>query len=298
VHEDKSEFSQRPLTFKTPGRVQKLFCAVPSIPIFHYTSQQGFLGILKTKTLWASKIPYLNDSLEFKYALDLVEKRITFEGEKPRCRASKPFCDAVKKWLKGSIQYPNLFVASFSERGDLLSQWRAYCPDGIGFSIGFTYNQLRSAIQSSGAALLKCEYGLDEQTQTIDDLIAASLDQVDEKQFEESAQTIAGLFMFYATGIAPAFKDAAFQEEREWRIVIGPTVSTLEVSFRPGKSMIIPYWEFPLCENDESFEVEKIYVGPNPHGLLSGWSAIDATARHNAHSRQGVQQSSIPYRSW
>jgi hypothetical protein len=32
------------------------------------------------------------------------------------------------------------FVSSFSERGDQLSQWRAYCPGGKGYSLGFRQN--------------------------------------------------------------------------------------------------------------------------------------------------------------
>ena len=36
------------------------------------------------------------------------------------------------------------FVASFSESGDDLSQWRAYCSAGPGFSIGFHAAALRT----------------------------------------------------------------------------------------------------------------------------------------------------------
>ena len=56
---------------------------------------------------------------------------------------------------------PNLtpFVASFSENGDQLSQWRAYCPKGNGFSIGFRYSDLSYLLKTTGFRLVKCIYG-------------------------------------------------------------------------------------------------------------------------------------------
>ena len=52
----------------------------PPVELYHYTSQYGFLGILNTDSLWASKVHYLNDSTEFALALDLakivLEKRL------------------------------------------------------------------------------------------------------------------------------------------------------------------------------------------------------------------------------
>jgi hypothetical protein len=40
--------------------------------LYHYTSQAGLIGILDTRTIWASKIHYLNDSREFALALDIA----------------------------------------------------------------------------------------------------------------------------------------------------------------------------------------------------------------------------------
>jgi hypothetical protein len=199
------------------------------------------------------------------------------------------------------MKYPNIFVASFSERGDLLSQWRAYCPHGAGFSIGFTYDQLLPAIkkESPNARLVKCVYQLDEQVKIVDELISRALSHVDKDQLEDSSQIISALLMHDVSNLASVFKHPAFEEEKEWRIVVGPFVSAMtDVSFRPGKSMLVPYCSFSLCANEERLLMQKVNVAPNPHGILSGWSAIDAIFRHNAYSCEGVHQSSIPYRSW
>jgi hypothetical protein len=44
----------------------------PAEILYHYTSQDGLIGMLNEKTIWASKIHYLNDSKEFALALELA----------------------------------------------------------------------------------------------------------------------------------------------------------------------------------------------------------------------------------
>ena len=47
----------------------------PSI-LYHYTSQEGLLGIIKNREVWATDISYLNDTKEYKYTVDLTSERI------------------------------------------------------------------------------------------------------------------------------------------------------------------------------------------------------------------------------
>jgi hypothetical protein len=62
------------------------------------------------------------------------------------------------------------------------------------------------------------------------------------------------------------FKDSSFSAERECRILLSgkPT----EVSFRPGKSMLIPFVKFDLDKTDEYF-IKRVVVGPCPNPDLS-----------------------------
>ena len=53
-------------------------------------------------------------------------------------------------------------------------------------------------------------------------------------------------------------KDDAFQEEREWRVIIvGPGA---ELSFRPGPLGVIPYTKVPL----DLTAIEEVLLGPGP----------------------------------
>jgi hypothetical protein len=120
--------------------------------LYHYTSADGLLGILSTGTLWATQIRFLNDSAEFTFARDILVP----EAHKRALRLRHP---VVKKLIRSEIDrvargdYP-AYVISFSERGNTLSQWRAYAPrDGV--SIGF-YRGALAAVE--GFQLHKCLY--------------------------------------------------------------------------------------------------------------------------------------------
>ena len=45
-------------------------------PIFHYTSPEGILGILNSKSLFATDLNYLNDKSEGIYGLSLLQKEL------------------------------------------------------------------------------------------------------------------------------------------------------------------------------------------------------------------------------
>ena len=62
------------------------------------------------------------------------------------------------------------FIASFTEDGDLLSQWRGYGAGGDGVSIGFDLNKLSLSVIDSvfpgderPPALIKVEYNPERQ---------------------------------------------------------------------------------------------------------------------------------------
>jgi hypothetical protein len=48
-----------------------------------------------------------------------------------------------------------------------LSQWRAYCPKGNGFSIGFTASQLKYLRQHTHFRLIQCAYTAEEKGELV-----------------------------------------------------------------------------------------------------------------------------------
>ena len=55
----------------------------------------------------------------------------------------------------------NIYVASFTANPDLLSQWRGYCPNGAGFCLGFSCQNLAGFSAENEFRLAECIYDED-----------------------------------------------------------------------------------------------------------------------------------------
>jgi len=107
--------------------------------LYHYTSLEALQSIVKSKKLRASNIRFLNDMSEtLIFRQDVLEVLRQRANGGERAQALAELIDHIE-----SRPLQSLFVASFSEKGDLLSQWRAYCPPGLGVSIGFNSSCLQ-----------------------------------------------------------------------------------------------------------------------------------------------------------
>ena len=57
-----------------------------------------------------------------------------------------------------------------------------------------------------------------------------------------------GNLIAYLNRYAPILKHETFSEEREWRIVTRPIMCrNKQFDYRPGRSMLIPYYRIPLA---------------------------------------------------
>ena len=130
--------------------------------VYHYTTIEGLLGILSSRTLYASNISFLNDRKELIYVDDFIRELIV-------SRFATVFNDLQKRGImtdnvdidmiseheannflksihKTSREASPIFVISFcragsmfEEQNGLLSQWRGYGHDGgiaLRFEVG------------------------------------------------------------------------------------------------------------------------------------------------------------------
>jgi hypothetical protein len=124
--------------------------------VFHYTSQAGLEGILRTKSIWATNIRYLNDAAEFKHAIGLFKAHIS---SRPNLDSHSKLLlevlhrDAFGQWWHENSPLP-IYVASFSSEADQLSQWRAYASSN-GYCIGFPPSMLKKLAAAQGYELIK-----------------------------------------------------------------------------------------------------------------------------------------------
>jgi hypothetical protein len=207
----------------------------------------------------------------------------------------------------------NDFVASFSENGDDLSQWRAYCPGRAGFSIGFDSRALNTQWVADpnggeplfvGGSLKKVRYLGPEELKfpaELDTLLRLS-PSID-RGFDGHPVTKEQFLMAWLSVISSSFKHPAFSAENEWRLVLTKPHKPMPFQrFRPGKSSIIPYVEAVLNRDYQSgqpadYMIRRVIIGPTPGPELSK-EALQAAFRSVGHSDVQVDISTIPFRQW
>lgn len=272
-------------------------CEPPPI-VYHYTTQRGLLGILETDSLWATKVHYLNDSSEYTHALDLateiLRSRIEHEANEHERKRLQCLLEIIPRFVK-----MNVSVASFCERGDLLSQWRAYGGRSGGYSLGFNTSRLRRQASEQQWILVKCVYDDQEQRNLVSDVIQEALEtefNTEDGYIDPLVLPKGGNFGVHITRIAPLLKNKSFREEQEWRLVSRALMAG-HMRFRPGRSTMVPFFEFRLGEKDPSY-LESVTVGPGPHMGLAKDATSMLLVRWNMHKQAKVDCSEVPYRNW
>jgi hypothetical protein len=268
---------------------------IPAGPLFHYTSTDGLYGIIRKRSLWLTHIRYLNDSAEFTHAVSEavlhLDTRLYSEQVEERLAA-------VLRDRLNALPPVDYFVGSFSEHGDLLSQWRSYGEEASGFSVGVRYDDLLPHLRRQGFVLRRCVYAPEVKHDLVGALLDAAIRKARATLDEDTDLVqVADEFINAFLRLAPIFKDFAFREETEWRLFTGPLAMTHpQVEFRKTKSMIVPYFNFTLSAEQEPMRLAHVIVGPNSERELACASA--AAFLHKNGIDCPVLLSKIPFRSW
>jgi hypothetical protein len=258
--------------------------------LFHYTTMEGLKGIIKTESLWTTKIHYLNDASELTKSLAMAGKILNSlktgndKKDKTKIEAINQMIQDVKNW-----EQTNICVASLCTNGDLLSQWRGYGTFGSAYSIGFNTKQLEDKISDSKFEIGRCAYYSDKE-----------YFNVIYKYIEDTISQSAKVSEFIGTLIRKAalMKMDCFREEDEWRVVSWEPklFDDEDFEFRVGRSMIIPYFAIPI---DVSSIVE-VKIGPCHHPELVEDAIAGMFFKYNKSDvpikLPLITRSKIPYR--
>lgn len=295
--------------------------------LYHYTSIKGLIGIIENKNIWATSIYHLNDKEELFHARDMLLKAISDLKSKIEKEAgidasfkegsvadalANPFNPKrvllkmlIDVLMKFSEEVP-VFISSFSEKGDVLSQWRGYCPSSNGFSVGFNFIKLKKQLVGKGCILRKCIYDKDEQNKIVDRFLQEELESklagVSElltntesliKEMDKIGEFVKKILKRLLL-VLPILKNEAFEEEQEWRL-IGYFPEDKEIKFREGKTVLIPYREINLVNDSGELPLASITIGPTPNKLESHKS-LNIFLKTKQLDDLGLSVSSIPYR--
>ena len=284
------------------------FDPIPTGTLYHYTSLEGLLGIVGSRTIRATHIAHLNDSAELNHAIELLGHAVannlsTADADERKC------LEQLDEWLCHKFLLEHLlFTCSFTEVGNLLSQWRAYSPPSGGVSLGFNAEELLAAAGCQEFQLTQCIYQRSQQEALVNDWLNAVMatrhDQEAPPSKRHPTQSYHGHFESHEQrflNVAARLKHPTFAEEREWRLIskVGRDLRDPKLRFRAGKTRLIPYVEFMLpVRESNSMSLDQVYIGPAQDHNLS-FSAITAFLT-NASVRiaRGTHASGIPLRNW
>lgn len=289
--------------------------------IYHYTSLIGILGILKSRSIWATHAYYLNDSSEFFHGLEFAKQIAgTIFTEDDFLAA---FGWAVRHGLE-AVSADDLYVASFSEKADLLSLWRGYCPAGAGVCLGFDFEHLKNFCQARGYRLEQSIYEQKQQIQKVKSLVNQCFDRFPKPALTRSeyerlesygkidvdinyrlrttegkdkpqADVAVNWLCTEISKVAPLFKNEGFHEESEWRIVAEKPIEA--VQFRATASYIASYIELSVFNNAAVSSLREVIVGPNPnqHRCVS---SIQMLLNSYGLGDVEVKRSPLPFNIW
>ncbi|ACD89738.1 conserved hypothetical protein [Chlorobium limicola DSM 245] len=278
--------------------------------LYHYTSLECLLGIACSKTLRATHIAHLNDSKELMLAIEHLEREVKKRLQNEQLNSEDRKCLVqLSEWLNHRFLLEHLlFTCSFTKAGNLLSQWRAYCPPSAGVSLGFNPQELLVAAEAQEFQLVECVYNQAMQCNLVNAWLDLVLTTKNEK--EEPASKSHPSQSYYShfraneeafLQVAARMKHHAFSEEKEWRLIskVSKSLRDPKLKFRAGKTRLIPYIEFelPLTEA-QTLSLGHVYIGPAQDHNIS-FSAI-ATFLSNSGARisSGISACGIPLRNW
>ena len=285
---------------------------VPPV-LWHYTSYGAFQAIIRSKNIWASEYRFLSDREEFHHAKALARKLVDEEPEftGQGFPARDMLCKAVNIALEtGHLHEERLriMVASFSEEGDQLSQWRGYGDNSRGVSIGLNLTSIRPPSELGTAVtfapcvykapdkitLLKAVFarhrnGLQDWWDSIvnaavgkqgrigkaDPQLVGQLLAARSKELQEVVNRCQDNLQFDLLRIAPLLKDEGFSEEKEWRLVLPweriKLPSKHPIEFRPTRDALVPYIAYPLLRPNQDGPIfcTDLVLGPGSHPSAS-----------------------------
>jgi len=265
------------------------------------------VDIVTEKKIRATNIFYMSDSSELRFGMSRIRQQCeTILGSGTLSAIDREIVRQLDAWLESRFEeYPQIFVACFTEKANDLNQWRSYTPAKLGVCIGFDGAPITDRAMGAKWLFVDCIYDAERQGAFATAIITASLKnckKIGADADRSPQQSYFSVFDRHAERVlhvAARLKHAAYSDEKEWRLLSPhiPHVRDARVKYRTGDSMLVPFVEIEVSGgHDEPLDILEIYVGPTPHVALARQSI--AALVSGKVKRQLVIDSGIPYRIW
>ena len=265
--------------------------------VYHYTNLAGFRGIVMGKSVWASDYRYLNDRSEFLFGLEILEMVIAV-GEASDILGRELRQELLQEiaLMKRSNVYMYVLCASFCQKGNVLSQWRAYGrSDGI--AIGFDRSHLQVKAAEQGFVCGPIQYYWSKQSKLSEwladrcKLLAARnvTLPVEESELDRELRLnlheahVRKMLVQWIAETAAMIKHPAFEEEHEWRCVRVISDKDFRTSAavkdRSSGTKIIPYVDLNLEGQEQGIGVRSVVIGPTSDPLAVEHAVLHMTSQ-------------------
>lgn len=244
--------------------------------LYHYCSEDTFRAILTSRVVRLSSHQWTNDSAEDRWIDDLVDNHAQMQTS----QSARELVGAIREAFHLNKQ--ELFLACFSQQGDLLSQWRSYADDGAGLSIGvrpdyFGFSRHLSCMGETydlTLGLSPVMYERQQQQYHAAQLIEQAIASVTGGKDRGTAVADTAFRLRQISTIA---KNDAFSEEQEWRIIYSPIqlVDRLgngkilgpltQIQSRPTAwcaECFVSFFDLPIAREGGDGAISEVITGP------------------------------------
>ena len=118
--------------------------------LYHYTSAEGFRGIVTNHEIWLTNTAFVNDTTECRAFWELGKGDVFGADSLP----NKHVVECWERAKEMRVEDNNYYIASFSKAKDQLQQYRSYGSVCVGFRA--------SELMKAGFHLYDCVYDVSE----------------------------------------------------------------------------------------------------------------------------------------
>lgn len=281
--------------------------------VYHYCTVETFLNIIRNHTLRLSDLCSSNDKAEMKVLLGDLENEILNQYRKRDdfletviygMDVDESFEFILKRLISKMDNNINqmLFGICFSEKGDLLGQWREYADKGTGVAIGFNLEWLQKLGNNDSFEFSKVNYDYSKDSTLIKEHafriyseIIRAMENGETKELIDESSYLP--YMIYLHKECLFFesvfqKGKEYKSEEEWRLVLddeetrkdypewniyynwkNKDLSSREeeiyslipngMEFMVKSGRIIPYLDLKFDVDKSNLPIEKVIIGPN-----------------------------------
>lgn len=273
----------------------------PNRTIYHYTSLNAFLNIIKTGVIWATETRYLNDTSEIVVARDALNpfRQYWMRGrwDFPDWRVGEALIESALDLLNRN-SWPRTYVSSFSACDDVLAQWNGYGSSGTGICFGLNETALEQSAEACGFKMLDCKYTEQMYAEVDSPQVLSGIHSIvasyqAKHRWSPQLQPMDAVEKMgneFAGGRLEAFVDKnranitmllASIKHHTWKIeeevrAISVTESLVDVCHRSDGFQLIPYRKLPLPKDKEgNLQIESICFWASPYPENT-WRALES----------------------